>query len=53
MTPETNEKIASFGDHYGNTLIELMDRCGSYSLQEVSEEEALDFLKELIERRRL
>lgn len=44
MNAELTRKISSMGDRYGNTLIDLMDCCNACNLQQVTDEQAIDWL---------
>lgn len=41
------KRISEASDHYGDKLLDLMDKCGAYNLREVSEDTAKAYYEQL------
>lgn len=41
------KRISEESDHYGDKLLDLMDKCGAYNLREVSEDAAKTYYERL------
>lgn len=41
------KRISEASDHYGDKLLDLMDKCGAYNLREVSEDAAKAYYEQL------